>query len=59
MFVSINPTLEKVVLSNLQPKATNQVIINRCRMYLDADRLGRDLGTCDMVCHACYNDFPF
>ncbi|KAL6347815.1 hypothetical protein AAG906_026344 [Vitis piasezkii] len=36
---------------NLQPKATNQVIIDRCRMYLDADRLGHDLGTCDMHWH--------
>ena len=49
MFVLINPTLEQVVLSNLKADATNQVIMDRCRMYLDAAILGRDLRTFDMV----------
>ncbi|KAL6311988.1 hypothetical protein AAG906_011636 [Vitis piasezkii] len=38
-----------VVLSNLKSNATSQVIMDRCRMYLDADILGHDLGTCDMI----------
>ena len=53
MFVLINPTLEQVVLSNLKANATSQVIMDKCRMYLDADILGRDLGTCDMVNNGC------
>ncbi|RVW20939.1 hypothetical protein CK203_110956 [Vitis vinifera] len=38
-----------VVLCNLKANATSQVIMDRCRMYLDADILGRDLGICDMA----------
>ncbi|RVW19756.1 hypothetical protein CK203_113349 [Vitis vinifera] len=45
-----------VVLSNLKANATSQVIMDKCRMYLDADILGRDLGTCDMHIHIV--DFP-
>ena len=53
MFVLINPTLEQVVLSNLKADATNQVIMDRCCMYLDADILGRNLRTYDMVNNGC------
>ena len=53
MFVLINPTLEQVVLSNLKANATSQVIMDKCRMYLDANILGHDLGTCDMVNNDC------
>ena len=53
MFVLINPTLEHFVLSNLKANATSQIIMDRCRMYLDVDILGRDLGTCDMVNNSC------
>ncbi|RVW73924.1 hypothetical protein CK203_056317 [Vitis vinifera] len=38
-----------VVLSNLKSNATNQVIMDRCCMYLNVDILGHDLGTCDMI----------
>ncbi|RVW23670.1 hypothetical protein CK203_093968 [Vitis vinifera] len=38
-----------VVLSNLKANATSQVIMDRCRMYLDADIFSCDLGTCDMM----------
>ncbi|RVW34439.1 hypothetical protein CK203_081433 [Vitis vinifera] len=34
-----------VVLSNLKANATSQVIMDKCRMYLDVDILGRDLRT--------------
>ncbi|RVW89957.1 hypothetical protein CK203_036492 [Vitis vinifera] len=49
--VKRSPTCKSsfVVLSNLKANATSQVIMDRCRMYLDADILGRDLGTCDMM----------
>nr|CAN66298.1 hypothetical protein VITISV_033085 [Vitis vinifera] len=35
--------------SNLKADATNQVIMDRCCMYLDADILGRNLRTYDMM----------
>ncbi|RVW36346.1 hypothetical protein CK203_109763 [Vitis vinifera] len=38
-----------VVLNNLKANATSQVIMDRCRMYVDADILGHDLGTCDLL----------
>ncbi|RVW91438.1 hypothetical protein CK203_038600 [Vitis vinifera] len=38
-----------VILTNLKTNATSQVIMDRCRMYLDAGILGHDLGTCDMM----------
>ncbi|WKA01642.1 hypothetical protein VitviT2T_019913 [Vitis vinifera] len=38
-----------VVLSNLKANATSQVIMYRCRMCLDVDILGCDLGRCDML----------
>ncbi|WJZ95626.1 hypothetical protein VitviT2T_014380 [Vitis vinifera] len=44
-----NPTREQVILTNLKTNATSQVIMDRCRMYLDAGILGHDLGTCDMM----------
>ena len=53
MFVLINPTLEQVILNNLKANATNQVIMDRCCMYLDVDILDHDLGTCDMVNNDC------
>ena len=53
MFLLINLILEQVVLNNLKANATSQVIMDRCRMYVDADILGHDLGTCDMVNNAC------
>ena len=53
MFVLINPTREQVIMTNLKTNATSQVIMDRCRMYLDASILGHDLGTCDMVNNGC------
>ena len=53
MFVLINPTREQVILTNLKTNATSQVIMDRCRMYLDVGILGHDLGTCDMVNNGC------
>ena len=49
MLLLTNPQLEQVVLASLLPKARKEEILDRSRMFLQADIGGHDVVSCEMV----------
>ena len=49
MLLLTNPQLEQVVLASLLPKARKEEILDRSRMFLQADIVGHDVASCEMV----------
>ena len=49
MLLLTNPQLEQVVLASFLPKARKEEILDRSRMFLQADIMGHDVASCEMV----------
>ena len=49
MLLLTNPQLEQVVLASLLPKAKKEEILDRSCTFLQADIVGHDVASCEMV----------
>ena len=49
MLLLTNPQLEQVVLASILPKARKKEILDRSRMFLQANIVGHKVASCEMV----------